>query len=176
MPPAAALRDSVKLALGNRYSEREFRQVLDLNVRPMYEERGYLRVEFPAIRLTPADPGPYNTLGQVLRLKGDEAGSRAAFAATCVCNVRFGVMSPNHPAPSWIMRHWKFCVPAPSGARNVKLNDGARPTVGRGKRLVAARTDKAIEARLTIAQNGRRCVAGAGADSNLEPMTVSRGN
>ena len=33
-----------------------------------------------AIRLSPADPGPYNTLAQVLRLKGDDAGSRAAFA------------------------------------------------------------------------------------------------
>ena len=33
-----------------------------------------------AIRLLPGDPGPYNTLGQVLRAKGDDAGSRAAFA------------------------------------------------------------------------------------------------
>jgi outer membrane protein assembly factor BamA len=42
------------LVVGNRYSEREFRQVLDLNVRPLYEERGNLQVEFPAIRLIPA--------------------------------------------------------------------------------------------------------------------------
>ena len=33
-----------------------------------------------AIRLKPNDPGPYNTLGQVLRQKGDIAGSKAAFA------------------------------------------------------------------------------------------------
>jgi len=33
-----------------------------------------------AIRLNPGDPGPYNTLGQVLKLKGDDAGSRDAFA------------------------------------------------------------------------------------------------
>ncbi len=52
---AAVLRDAVaRIVIDNRYSEREFRQVLDLNVRPMYEERGYLKVEFPAIRLTPA--------------------------------------------------------------------------------------------------------------------------
>ena len=45
---AAALRDAVaRLVVGNRYSEREFRQVLDLNVRPLYEDRGYLKVEFP---------------------------------------------------------------------------------------------------------------------------------
>ncbi len=53
--PAAALRDAIaRIVIDNRYSEREFRQVLDLNVRPLYEERGYLKVEFPAIRLTPA--------------------------------------------------------------------------------------------------------------------------
>uniref|UniRef100_Q026E2 Outer membrane protein/protective antigen OMA87-like protein n=1 Tax=Solibacter usitatus (strain Ellin6076) TaxID=234267 RepID=Q026E2_SOLUE len=52
---SAALRDAVgRIVIDNRYSEREFRQVLDLNVRPMYEERGYLKVEFPSIRLTPA--------------------------------------------------------------------------------------------------------------------------
>ena len=33
-----------------------------------------------AIRLTPNDPGPHNTLAQLLRAKGDDAGSRAAFA------------------------------------------------------------------------------------------------
>ena len=33
-----------------------------------------------AIRLNPTDPGPYNTLGQVLRLSGDPEGSRQAFA------------------------------------------------------------------------------------------------
>jgi Flp pilus assembly protein TadD len=34
-----------------------------------------------AVRLAPDDPGPWNTLAQVLRARGDEAGSRAAFAA-----------------------------------------------------------------------------------------------
>jgi Flp pilus assembly protein TadD len=34
-----------------------------------------------AIRLDPANPGPYNTLGQVLRQKGDVEGSRQAFAS-----------------------------------------------------------------------------------------------
>ena len=33
-----------------------------------------------AIRLTPADPGPYNTLGQLLRQKGDLEGSKRMFA------------------------------------------------------------------------------------------------
>ena len=52
---AGEVRDAIaKLVIGNRYSEREFRQVLDLNVRPLYEDRGYLKVDFPAVRLTPA--------------------------------------------------------------------------------------------------------------------------
>jgi Flp pilus assembly protein TadD len=33
-----------------------------------------------AIRYDPDNPGPYNTLGQLLRQKGDDEGSRKAFA------------------------------------------------------------------------------------------------
>ena len=33
-----------------------------------------------AIRLNPATPGPFTLLGQILRAKGDTAGSRQAFA------------------------------------------------------------------------------------------------
>jgi len=33
-----------------------------------------------AIRLDPANPGPYNTLGQILRQKGDIEGSKQMFA------------------------------------------------------------------------------------------------
>ncbi len=33
-----------------------------------------------AIRLDPSTPGPYNTLGQILRIKGDKQGSEEAFA------------------------------------------------------------------------------------------------
>ncbi len=33
-----------------------------------------------AIRLDSSDPGPYNTLAQVLRLQGDIEGSKQAFA------------------------------------------------------------------------------------------------
>ena len=34
-----------------------------------------------AIRLDPTTPGPFNTLGQILRIKGDKQGSEEAFAA-----------------------------------------------------------------------------------------------
>jgi cytochrome c-type biogenesis protein CcmH/NrfG len=33
-----------------------------------------------AIRLSPDDPGPYNTVGQILRAQGDVEGSKKAFA------------------------------------------------------------------------------------------------
>jgi Flp pilus assembly protein TadD len=33
-----------------------------------------------AIRLNPDTPGPFNMLGQILRVKGDDEGSRAMFA------------------------------------------------------------------------------------------------
>ena len=33
-----------------------------------------------AIRLDPTTPGPFNTLGQILRIKGDKAGSDETFA------------------------------------------------------------------------------------------------
>jgi Flp pilus assembly protein TadD len=33
-----------------------------------------------AIRLDPTTPGPFNTLGQILRMKGDKQGSEEAFA------------------------------------------------------------------------------------------------
>jgi Flp pilus assembly protein TadD len=34
-----------------------------------------------AIRLDPTTPGPYNSLGQILRIRGDKEGSQEAFAA-----------------------------------------------------------------------------------------------
>jgi hypothetical protein len=33
-----------------------------------------------SIKLDPSTPGPYNTLGQILRIQGDKAGSEQAFA------------------------------------------------------------------------------------------------
>jgi Flp pilus assembly protein TadD len=33
-----------------------------------------------AIRLDPTTPGPYNTLGQILRIKGDKVASEEMFA------------------------------------------------------------------------------------------------
>jgi hypothetical protein len=64
-----------RLAIGKRYSAREFGQILSLNVRPLYEEWGYLRLEFGEPRLVfgrdtvavtvPVKEGELWTLGTV---------------------------------------------------------------------------------------------------------------
>jgi len=69
------------IAVGEEYSERDFRRLLDLNVRPLYEERGFLTVAFPRVSAAPLpnrsvavtvviEPGPRWILGKV-SMKGD---------------------------------------------------------------------------------------------------------
>lgn len=42
------------VAFGSIYSEPEFRQLLDINIRPMYEAIGYVRMDFTKLVATPA--------------------------------------------------------------------------------------------------------------------------
>jgi outer membrane protein assembly factor BamA len=42
------------VAVGDDYSEREFRLIVESNLTPMYEEKGYLKVSFPKILAVPA--------------------------------------------------------------------------------------------------------------------------
>ncbi len=69
-------RAIVKVAPGADYTDRLFRRMLELNVRPLYEEKGHLSVSFPHVTI--ADPaaatstvnveineGPAWTLGKV---------------------------------------------------------------------------------------------------------------
>jgi outer membrane protein assembly factor BamA len=78
---ATLQRALVKVAPGQDYTDRLFRRMLELNVRPLYEEKGRLTVSFPHIAI--ADPaaaastinveineGPAWTLGKV-DLTGD---------------------------------------------------------------------------------------------------------
>lgn len=73
---AALQRAIVKVAPGADYTDRLFRRMLELNVRPLYEEKGHLTVSFPHVTI--ADPaaatstvnveineGPPWTLGKV---------------------------------------------------------------------------------------------------------------
>jgi outer membrane protein insertion porin family len=48
------LREAVSLpAIGSPYTEDNFRQVLKMSIRPLYEARGRVRVSFPALRTEP---------------------------------------------------------------------------------------------------------------------------
>jgi outer membrane protein insertion porin family len=48
--PSTALMQAIStVAVGRAYSETAFRQMLDTSVRPLYEARGRIRVEFPRI-------------------------------------------------------------------------------------------------------------------------------
>jgi len=51
---AALQRAIAKVAPGQGYTDRSFRHILELNVRPVYEEKGRLTVSFPQIAI--ADP------------------------------------------------------------------------------------------------------------------------
>ncbi len=48
--PAGVLRQAIRgVAVGSRYTEPRFRELLDTTIRPLYEARGRLRVAFPKI-------------------------------------------------------------------------------------------------------------------------------
>jgi len=78
----AALQAAMaKVAMGQDYSQRDFRRMLELNVRPRYEELGRLTVAFPSVKMASAgdaavavtaaiDEGPVWRLGKVA-LTGD---------------------------------------------------------------------------------------------------------
>ena len=53
-----AIRDRiVKLTVGNAFSERDFRQILEANIRPMFEEKGLLQADFRSVRATTRTDG-----------------------------------------------------------------------------------------------------------------------
>ena len=49
------LRPLARTALGSEYTEYSFRRLLELNVRPVYEELGYLAVAFPKVEIAKTD-------------------------------------------------------------------------------------------------------------------------
>lgn len=53
-----AIRERIlKLTVGNAFSERDFRRILDLNVRPMFEKKGLLDVRFREVRTSSSGAG-----------------------------------------------------------------------------------------------------------------------
>ena len=54
--PQGVLREAVRaVAIGSPYTEKGFRELLDNSVRPVYEQRGRVRVSFPEVRVEPAE-------------------------------------------------------------------------------------------------------------------------
>jgi len=77
IPAQQLVRAFYSIAVGSIYTERQFRLLLDNNVRPLYEARGCLAVKFPKITTTPAtdvkglvvmvevDQGPVYKIGKI---------------------------------------------------------------------------------------------------------------
>ena len=58
----------------------EAHNILGIALKQKENSDGALAELRESIRLDPSSPGPYNTIGQILRLKGDKEGSAQAFA------------------------------------------------------------------------------------------------
>jgi len=77
IPAQQLVRAFYSIAVGSIYTERQFRILLDSNIRPLYEARGCLAVKFPKIVTTPAtdvkglvvtvevDQGPAYKIGKI---------------------------------------------------------------------------------------------------------------
>jgi tetratricopeptide (TPR) repeat protein len=76
--PAAIAQMKAAIAIRPGYAEAHYMLGITL------KQSGQLDAAIPelkaAIRLDPTTPGPFNTLGQILRIKGDKAASEEAFA------------------------------------------------------------------------------------------------
>ena len=71
----------MKAALAIRADYAEAHYMLGIVLKQTGDLDGALTELKEAIRLDPTTPGPFNTLGQILRIKGDKQGSEEAFAA-----------------------------------------------------------------------------------------------
>jgi outer membrane protein assembly factor BamA len=79
-----------KAAIWQDYTERDFRKKLELNLRPLYEEKGYLTVGFPRVKMaasgadaevtTEVNEGPVWKLGKV-DLRGEGIAAPQLLAA-----------------------------------------------------------------------------------------------
>lgn len=70
--PTSALENTINaVVVGMAYKEARFRQLLEANIRPLYEARGRVRVSFPEVR---SAPDPY-TNGLALTVKVAEGAS-----------------------------------------------------------------------------------------------------
>jgi outer membrane protein insertion porin family len=68
--PAGVLRQAIRgVAIGSRYTEPRFRELLETSIRPLYEARGRLRVAFPKIS---SERAPGDVSGLKITVQVDE--------------------------------------------------------------------------------------------------------
>ena len=106
---------TARLIVGGKHSERELRSVIELNLRPLYEEGGYLTVAFPSVKLAGSAAavqvveGPLWTLGRV-SLNGDALPSEPMLKA--------GAFAEGKPA------NWKLFLECVTKMEKVLRRDG----------------------------------------------------
>jgi len=76
----AAAISHMKAAIAIRPAYAEAHYMLGITLKQSGELDAAIPELKEAIRLDPTTPGPFNTLGQILRIKGDKAGSEEMFA------------------------------------------------------------------------------------------------
>jgi protein O-GlcNAc transferase len=72
--------EQMKAAIAIRPDYAAAHYMLGIGLRETADLDGALAELRESTRLDPSTPGPYNTIGQILRIKGDKAGSEEAFA------------------------------------------------------------------------------------------------
>ncbi len=96
---AAALQKAIAPALGAGYTEQDFRETLELNIRPLYEDLGRYRVAFPRVSMEAGVVTVTVSEGQVYRLAAMQvAGDRLPVPLEELA--KLAPLRPGGP-PSW---------------------------------------------------------------------------
>jgi cytochrome c-type biogenesis protein CcmH/NrfG len=74
------MAEQMRAAIAKRPDYAEAHYMLGIALKESGDPDGALAELKESIRLDPTTPGPFNTMGQILRQKGDLQGSKEAFA------------------------------------------------------------------------------------------------
>ena len=120
-----------KLAVGYEYSEREFRRILELNLRPLYEEHGFLTVAFPAVRMAGSGNGPVDLTVVI------EEGPAWTLGAVTLEGADIPVPEMLKAArfPEGKLANWKQIVESIESMQDVLRRDGYLGTAADPKRV-----------------------------------------
>jgi len=95
--PVSALDKAIAPAIGSDYTEQDFRELLEFNVRPVYEDAAYYRVSFPKVTMENGTVTVMVSEGPVFRLGAAQiAGERPPVPEQKLAKM-FGI-APGQPA------------------------------------------------------------------------------